>query len=184
MTTTLIDEATRPKAPKIDGVTPAQRARGRHLAAFHRMHLQQFDEIRGLIERIEAGEPLAQTLAARIPDMAMMRNYRMFGALCGQECQWLTFHHQAEESELFPLLRSKGGEGLRRVVDRLIEEHTVVHALLVELHAGAEAMMASPGAGGYERLRSTFESLERVIRSHFKYEETELEEAMGLYWVD
>lgn len=182
MTTTLIDESTRPKAPRIEGVTPSQRARGRHLAEFHRMHLQQFDQIRALIDRIEAGEPVADQLAAAIPDMTVARNYRLFGALCGRECQWLTFHHDAEESELFPLLKARGGEGLRRVVERLIEEHRVVHALLVELQTRAEAMAVSADSERYEGMKATFDALDRVIRSHFKYEEAELEEAMGLYW--
>jgi hypothetical protein len=44
-TMTLLDDTTRPKAPKIQGVTAGQRQMGQRLALFHRCHLQQLQAV-------------------------------------------------------------------------------------------------------------------------------------------
>lgn len=178
---TLIDEANRPKAPAIDGATPMHRRQGLRLAAIHRLHLGQFAEVQGLVERIAAGEAQAAALGAAVDGMAMTRNYRLFGAVCGEECQMLTFHHTAEDTQIFPQLEASGVSGLIRVVEQLRAEHEVVHALIDELRAGAEAILRDPGPAAFAQLRDTLGRMEAVLRSHFHYEETELAEALGYY---
>jgi hypothetical protein len=174
----LLDDRTRPKAPKIEGVTPAQRAHGRRLAMIHRFHLQQMAEVHLAMERIEAGEEELARLGDAVSSMQMADNYRRFGALCGRECELLTFHHTGEDQLLFPAL-DKGSEGLRKVVERLRAEHEIVHQLLEELEAAAIRTMQQPGPDTFASLREVFETLERVVVSHFGYEQEELEEAIG-----
>ena len=182
MSTPVLDETTRPKAPKINGITDAQRRQGQQLAMIHRMHLQQIEQVEAIMAQIEAGNTKAHQVAEAVAGLEMIRNYRLFGNLCGQECQLLTFHHTAEDRQIFPALM-QGSEGLRRVVERLMYEHTIIHALLEELETRAVALLQSPEQDNFTALSETFRQLAATVRSHFGYEETELEEAIGYHGI-
>lgn len=176
-----LNVAARPKAPPIEGTTNVQRRQGRQLAAIHRMHLQQMGQVRRVMDAIAAGKTGPGALARAVPDLDMTRNYRQFGNLCGQECQFLDYHHSAEEQQIFPHLEGRGNAGLRAVIDKLREEHKVVHALLERLYSDAVRLVQDPSGDSFDEAKATFEALERVVRSHFGYEEEELEEALGVY---
>jgi hypothetical protein len=177
---TFLDNATRPKAPKIEGITPAQRMAGKRLALIHDYHLEQMNEVRWVMEQVEAGEQSAAALAEAISSLQMAANYRAFGNLCGRECQMLTLHHTIEDHSLFPALRA-GSDGLRKVVDRLQEEHAVIHRLLQTLYDNAINAVRQPGRETFAATRAAFLALDRVVRSHFGYEQEELEEALGYF---
>lgn len=183
-TTTLIDETTRPKAPPIEGLDPFQELRGKRLAFIHQMHLQELDRTRQLMHLIEAGERRLAELGEAVSSLQMVESYRAFGNLCGRECQMLTFHHMAEDQLIFPALDNQGSEGLRKVVQRLREEHEVIHSLLVDLETRAAAAVARADAESFAELKQTFDTLDRTVRSHFGYEQTELEQALGYYDVE
>jgi hypothetical protein len=178
----LLDDATRPKAPKIDGVTPEQRRRGKRLALIHDFHLEQMGEVRWMMAQVEAGAESAGRLREAISTLQMAANYRLFGNLCGRECQMLTLHHSIEDHSIFPLLR-EGSQGLRRVVDRLSAEHGIIHRLLLALEDHADETVNTPGPESFARLKAAFLALDRVVRSHFGYEQEELEEALGYFAV-
>jgi hypothetical protein len=177
---TFLDDATRPKAPKIEGVTPAQRQRGKRLALIHDFHLEQMNEVRWVMEQVEAGEAGVAELRDAISALQMAANYRLFGNLCGQECQMLTLHHTIEDHSIFPVLR-RGSGGLRQVVDRLSQEHLIIHRLLQALEDSAINAVREPGGETFAELKAAFLALERVVRSHFGYEQEELEEALGYF---
>lgn len=183
MTINIFDIAARPKAPAIAGATAEHRRRGKHLAAIHRMHLQNMNEIRVVIDEVEAGVASHASAAEAVADMDMMRSYRTFGGMCGQQCQILNSHHTIEDTSLFPILRARGDEGLRKVVDRLAAEHLVIHELLEEVWGEASALTRAPDEGTFRKLKEAFDRLDAAVRSHFGYEETELEEALGVYGV-
>lgn len=178
-TITLLDDATRPKAPKIPNVTPEQRRHGRQLAMIHRLHLAQLEEVRLAMEMADQGAAGPEAVRDAVASLDMATNYHRFGTLCGRECWALTYHHTSEDQQVFPIVR-QAGDGIARVVDRLIAEHQIVHQLLVKLAEGATAVLDAPSRENFVALRDTFETLERVVRSHFGYEETELEEAIGV----
>jgi hypothetical protein len=177
-----LDDATRPKAPKIEGVTPAQRRQGKRLALIHDYHLSQMNEVRWVMEQVEAGAQSAATLLEAISSLQMAANYRLFGNLCGQECQMLTAHHTIEDYSIFPLLRH-GSDGLTKVVDRLSQEHLIIHQLLEALEDKAVNAVNEPGAETFSELKAAFLALDRVVRSHFGYEQEELEEALGYFGI-
>ncbi len=179
----LLDDRTRPKAPRLEGATDAHRRQGRRLATIHRLHLQQMAEVRRVMERVAAEEADTDALDAALSGLDMRRNYTAFGNLCGQECGMLTFHHTAEDRMLFPVLAAQANEGLRKVVERLAAEHEVVHALIERMEEAAGDAIRAPGADTFARLRDAFETLERVVVSHFGYEQEELEEALGYYGI-
>lgn len=181
------DDSTRPTAPPIPGANVAHRAHGQRLRLFHRFHLQQLAQLRRALEELGTGSDDdvtgdAEALTRQVGSMAMLENYRRFGSLCGRECQLLTLHHTIEDQEIFPHLRETG-EGLRRVIDRLSAEHAIVHELLVRLEEASRGYAEDPGAETRAGLRQVFDALERVVISHFGYEERELEEAIGFYGI-
>ena len=177
---TVLDHANRPKAPKIANLTTAQRQRGRLLSQFHDFHRQQLTQVQTFMRGVEDGALSAAALATTISDLQMAANYRRFGNLCGQECRMLSGHHGIEDANIFPILHHVGSPGLRRVVERLAAEHLVVHELIEELNTHARIMLQNPNAKNFAMLKNIFTTLDRVVRSHFGYEETELEEALGV----
>lgn len=176
-----LKEAERPHAPAIPVATDQHRRQGLHLAAIHRMHLRDVAEIQDLIARIDSDTTAPTQLADKMQTLAMARNIRTFGTLCGGECNRLLFHHDAEEQQVFPILEQRGSDGLRAVVRKLRDEHEIIHTLLVDLATGAQQILSEPGPSAYADLRATFTALQAALRSHFHYEETELQEALGVY---
>jgi len=182
-----LDDATRPLAPPIEGASDLHRAHGRRLTLFHRYHLQQLAQLRRALDdlekdNLEIGIRNADAVAEQVRSLAMIENYRRFGSLCGQECQLLTLHHTIEDQDIFPQLR-ESSEGLRKVIDRLSAEHLIVHELLVRLQEATRQLARGPKVETLTSLRRVYEALERVVISHFGYEERELEEALGFYGI-
>lgn len=178
-----VDYGTRPTMPAMPEATDADRRMGRRLAAIHRMHLNDVGRIGIVLDRIEAGEASGKDLTDAVTSAEFAQNVRQFGSLCGRECKVLNGHHDIEEFALLPELASKGNDALRAVVDRLKEEHKVVHELLVRLERAAMALMFEVDAEKFSEARAVFRQLETVVHSHFGYEETQLEEAIGVFKV-
>lgn len=180
-----LDEATRPRAPELAGATDAHRVSGRRLAAIHRMHLAELGRVREPLERYVAAagadENAGRDLSARLEDLTMRDTIARFGAICGQACQMLEAHHTIEDRAIFPALARH--EPMRAVVERLAAEHRTIHALIERLVETARAAIASPAPQNLTALRDAYDTLERTIRSHFGYEERELETALGYFGV-
>lgn len=176
-----IDEAARPSVPPIPDVTDKQRRAGLHLAAIHRMHLREMSKGRMVLRHIIEGEEDPSALIDALQGMEMVQNMRLFGNLCGQECRVLTFHHDAEEHHIFPILEAQPLDGLRAVVAQLRKEHEVVHELLNRLEAAAHNLVNDPTEANFQTAAEIFDRLDTVVRSHFGYEETELRDALGVF---
>lgn len=175
-----LDEAARPAAPPLPDATDGHRRKGRQLAVIHAGYLRDMARIAAVIARIEAGDTPPAHLAQIVLATDMAQNYRAFGSLCGQECQILNMHHSIEEHHMFPDLEARA-TGFGAVVAKLRAEHKVVHELLERLAAAAHGMMQTPDADSFAALRDIYRQLHMVVQSHFKYEETALEEAIGVY---
>lgn len=175
-----VETGTRPSAPALPHVTDAQRRKGRQLAAIHRHYLQDLARIRAVIDRIEAGDTPPAHLAQIVLASDMAQNFAAFGNLCGQGCQMLAMHHNIEQHHMFPEIEAKAPP-FAALIARLREEHEVVHELLNRLADCAARLTRSPDADGFAETRDVFKALLRAIQSHFRYEETELESAIGVY---
>ncbi|MHC2086505.1 hemerythrin domain-containing protein [Methylobacterium sp. CM6244] len=174
-----LDDATRPRAPAIPGVTPAQRAQGRRLGLYHCHHLEELAAVRYALSRLLAGAGNVEAVSHRMASLSMIENYRTFGNLCGRQCHLLQMHHDIEEGSLYPHLRQN--VGLRPVLDRLGAEHRTVHALLERIRETSNAIASDPTRESILALNEIYEVFERIVVSHFGYEERELEEAIGFY---
>ncbi len=178
----LPDDSTRPTGPKFDDLTIEQRAPGRHLQMIHNHFRENMQVLRDMIEQAQAGTIGAEELNARAGAMPMLENYRRFGALCGQHCQIIHTHHSIEDQAIFPHLSDKA-EAFRRVVERLMAEHEIVHELLVRLIDALNALLQDPGPDNFETTREIYETLEKLLISHFGYEEEEIGDALGYYGI-
>ena len=175
-----VEDGARPEAPIFEGVSDGQKEGGRHLAAIHRYYLADLSRIAQVLRRIKAGDAPPQDLSRIILAADMTQNLRAFGTLCGQQCTVLTMHHNIEEQALFPELHHKGDTALRAVIDRLRAEHEVVHELLERLAASAHELVDDPSPEMFDATGEIFERLVAVVTSHFRYEETELRDALGV----
>jgi iron-sulfur cluster repair protein YtfE (RIC family) len=171
---TLLDDSNRPKAPRLENLTPPQRRQGQRLSLYHNYHRQQLRQVESAMVQID------DTLLTKISELDMRHNFKVFGNMCGQECQMLSGHHGIEDQAMFPVLHQVGSSGLKKVVERLMAEHLVVHELIEELESLAHHAIQSPTPENYAKLRSTFTELNTSVQSHFGYEETELEDALGV----
>ena len=81
-----LDDATRPKAPKLEGLTAGQREAGQHLKMIHDHLRDNMGVLRRLIGQAAKGEVSAAEVTAETDDLVMVANFRRFGTLCGQYC--------------------------------------------------------------------------------------------------
>ena len=177
-----LDDATRPHAPRLAGVTASQREAGLHLRMIHDHLRDNMQVLRRLIDAAAAGEVTAAQLAEETADLAMVANFRRFGNLCGQHCQFVHGHHSLEDAMVFPAL-AQVSEPLRRVADRLQQEHRVIHELLLRLIGALERLVAEPTSEHFAQARRDYEAMERVLASHLGYEEDEIGDALGVYGI-
>jgi hemerythrin-like domain-containing protein len=175
-----LDDATRPKAPKLDGLTPAQRAPGLHLKEIHDHLRGNMAMLRGLIDQASTGEIGSAEVDAQTAGLAMVANFRRFGTLCGHHCQFVHGHHSIEDAHLFPALAAKS-EAFRKVTDRLQAEHVVVHELLMRLIDALHQLADEPSRESFESATAIYDALERVLLSHLGYEEDEIGDAIGYF---
>lgn len=175
-----LDDATRPHAPKLEGLTPAQRAGGEHLKMIHDHLRGNMQMLRRLIDQAAAGTVSAAEVSAQTADLAMVANFRRFGTLCGQYCQFVHGHHSLEDAMLFPAL-ARQSEIYRKIAERLQAEHVVVHELLIRLIGALEALADAPTQPNFEAAKTVYDALERVLLSHLGYEEEEVGDAIGYF---
>ena len=176
------DDSTRPEIPQTE-LTEQQRQPMRHLRAIHEHHRRNMRMMAGMLEGVRKGDTSASELHAHIKDNPIVENYRVFGNLCGQHCQLVNGHHSIEDAHMFPALEGKNA-ALDKIVQRLREEHEVVHALLKRLAKAAEGLTETPSATDFSETRAIFDQLVTVVQSHFHFEETALAAALGVYQID
>ena len=176
-----VEDGVRPSAPAIAGATDGDRKKGRHLAMIHRHYLMDLARIRKLMVRIEAGDAPPEELTEIVLHSDMAKNLSAFGSICGQACHALMMHHDIEEAHMFPGIDAPATKGIRAVVARLRQEHRVIHELLNRLAVAAHACAEEATEAQFEELGAVYSKLLEQVRSHFRYEETELEEAIGVY---
>lgn len=177
-----LDDATRPAPPKLEGLKPEHKHAGEHLRQVHGHLRDNMKTLRVLIERASQGLVSAGEVAEATDNMAMVANFRRFGTLCGQYCQFVHGHHSLEDQMLFPAIAAQG-EVFRRIADRLQAEHVVVHELLVRLVDGLNALASEPSRENFEAAKTVYEALERVLLSHLGYEEDAIGDAMGYFGI-
>jgi len=174
------DDSTRPVGPNLGDLTPQQQLPARHLRAIHEHHRRNMRMMRGMLEGVRKGDTSASELHQHIKDNPILENYRVFGNLCGQHCQLIDGHHSIEDAHMFPALEGHS-DVLDKVIQRLRDEHEIVHALLVRLADVSAYLIEQPSEKQFNLVVEVHEALEKLLLSHFGYEENEAGAALGFY---
>lgn len=172
------DERTRPTTTAYDEVGADERAAGEHLRAIHDMYRQGLAQVAHVIDQVVDGAAGLGEAREAVRQLGLRTAVERAGSFCGQLCRAVETHHRIEDAYLYPALRI-ADDGLGPVLDRLDDEHVVVHELLVRLDATLVAVAAEP-----ERvrvLREEFTHLRRLLESHFVYEEDQIGGALGVH---
>ncbi|MFI6259983.1 LLM class flavin-dependent oxidoreductase [Micromonospora zamorensis] len=173
------DESVRPTGPMPDPdrtYTPHEQATGAHLVQIHDGLRAELAQIHDLIEQVAAGEIDAGTARSHINTMTMRQNRWTLGVYCESYCRIVTTHHTIEDQSLFPRLRARDPR-LGPVVDRLEQEHHVIHDVLEGVDRALVAYVGSPD--GLTELRAAVDLLTDALLSHLSYEERELVEPLA-----
>ncbi|MEU8257489.1 LLM class flavin-dependent oxidoreductase [Micromonospora inaquosa] len=173
------DESTRPSGPTPDPertYTPQEQATGAHLVQIHDGLRAELAQIHDLIDQVAAGEIDAGAARSHINTMTMRQNRWTLGVYCESYCRIVTTHHTIEDQSFFPRLRAQDPR-LGPVVDRLEQEHHVIHDVLEGVDRALVAYVGSPD--GLAELRAAVDLLTDALLSHLSYEERELVEPLA-----
>ncbi|MCP2243650.1 LLM class flavin-dependent oxidoreductase [Lentzea aerocolonigenes] len=175
----LWDEANRPKgpAPEADAVyTASGKALSRQLIGVHNHLRDELTKIRLVVRQVAEGVIDVGAARSEINTMTMRQNNWTMGAYCESYCRLVTIHHTHEDRSLYPQLRA-GDARLGPVLDRLTEEHQVIHEVLERLDAALVATVAEPKR--VVEVQEAVDLLTDTLLSHLSYEERELVEPMA-----
>ncbi len=174
----LWEEHSRPTAPRTDGrsYTAHEQAAGQHLIDVHDMLRRELSQVRDIVDQVAAGQLTAGTARARVNEMTMRQNNWTLGAYCESYCRIVDQHHTLEDRSVFPHLR-RSEDGLAPVVDRLEEEHRVIHEVLERVDRALVTLVSEPGR--VDEVQSAVDLLTDTLLSHLSYEERELVEPLA-----
>ena len=172
------DEASRPTYPvRPDPGGQAaydahQLAVPQHLVEVHDHLRAELAQLRDVVDQVVRGHLAAGSARSAVNAMTMRQNNWTLGAYCESYCRVVTGHHGLEDTAVFPHLRRSDPDAVA-VLDRLEEEHEVIHDVLDDVDRALVALVADePGA--LDRLRHVVDLLTDTLLSHLAYEEREL----------
>ena len=178
------DESTRPTGPAPDPdrtYTAPEQATGQHLVDVHDALRAELAQLHSLVEQVAAGTLDAGGARSHVNTLALRQNKWVLGTYCESYCRIVTTHHTLEDRSVFPHLRRADGR-LGPVLDRLEEEHRVIHDILERVDRALVHFVSVPD--GTPELRAAVDLLSDALLSHLSYEERELVEPLarvGLY---
>jgi len=175
----LWDEGSRPVAPAPPpdaGYTARGRAVGSHLIEIHDHLRGELAQLRDLIDQVRNGAVGAGQARSAINEMTMRQNDWTLGAYCASYCRIVTGHHTLEDEAVFPYLRASE-PGLAPVIDRLADEHKVIHQVLGDVDRALVDLLRNPG--DFTGIQQAADILSDTLLSHLAYEEGQLIEPLA-----
>jgi hypothetical protein len=179
--TQLWDESTRPsrtESPPDVTYTRVGRAVGSHLIAVHDHLRDELDKIRELVDDVVSGMVSPSDAVNSLDEFAIRQNNWTVGAYCAAYYRMIALHHGLEDSDVFPHLRTCEVQ-LEPVIDRLSDEHHVIHDVLEGLDRALVELVTDPS--DFTDLRRATDILTDALLSHLAYEERELVEPLARY---
>jgi hemerythrin-like domain-containing protein len=172
------DESTRPhRSPSQSDADYSETGRqvGQHLVDVHDMLRRELSELRRIVAQVRDGALDAGDARSALNEMAMRQNDWTLGAFCARYCNTVARHHGLEDEAIFPHLVASD-ERLEPVIDRLAEEHLVIHDAIEEVDG---ALVAHINSHDFARLQAAIDLLTDALLSHLSYEEYELVEPLA-----
>ena len=178
-TARLWDEADRPThpGPPPDAMyTPRGRAIGGHLIEVHDHLRSELARVRDLVSQVREGAIDAAGARSAINELTMRQNDWTLGAYCASYCRFVTGHHTLEDEAVFPHLRSREPD-LEPVIDRLTDEHKIIHQVLNDLDRALVGHLLDPA--DFSGVQEAVDILTDTLLSHLAYEEAQLVEPLA-----
>jgi alkanesulfonate monooxygenase SsuD/methylene tetrahydromethanopterin reductase-like flavin-dependent oxidoreductase (luciferase family) len=175
----LWDEASRPQAPAAPPgtrYTDFSRAVGGHLIQVHDMLREELATVRDLVAQVRDGRMDPARARSELSQLTIRQNNWTMGAYCQSYCRVVTGHHGLEDSAVFPHLR-RSERGLAPVLDRLQEEHVLIHGVLDSVDRALVDFITDPARDA--ELQEAIDLLTDTLLSHLAYEERELVEPLA-----
>ena len=172
------DESTRPhRPPSGEQLEYSETGRqvGQHLVDVHDMLRRELSELRDIVSQVRAGALDAGEARSALNEMAMRQNDWTLGAFCSRYCHAVARHHGLEDDAIFPHL-ARSDATLTPVIDRLTDEHLVIHDAIEEVD---RALVAHINDHDFARLQAAIDLLTDALLSHLSYEEHELVEPLA-----
>jgi len=92
---------------------------------------------------------------------------------CMHYCRFVHQHHTIEDAAMFPMVRRQD-PSLNPVVDRLEEDHLIVHHITERIVAAADLVAADPNEAHRAEVVQGLLDLEEHLLSHLAFEEQTL----------
>jgi hypothetical protein len=136
-----------------------------------------------VVDQVRRGAITVGAARSVINTMAMRQNNWTLGAYCESYCRIVTGHHTLEDHSVFTHLRQREPD-LGAVLDRLQEEHVVIHDVLEQVDDALVGLVGAPAYGAdanaaLDELQRTLDLLTDTLLSHLSYEERELIEPLA-----
>ena len=149
---------------------------GKHLVDVHDMLRRELGELRDVLAQVRAGALSAGAARSALNEMALRQNDWTLGAFCARYCGAVAQHHGLEDDAIFPhLVRSDAG--LQPVIERLADEHLVIHDAIQAVDRSLVRHMHDPD--DFEPIQEAIDFLTDALLSHLSYEEHEIVEPLA-----
>jgi hypothetical protein len=171
----LWDETTRPTLDGSAGAayTTQQETYHQHLVEIHDHLRSELSRLHGLVEEVRRGVLTAVEARSEVHAMSLRQNNWTLGAYCQSYCGFVNGHHSLEDASVFPHLR-RAEPGAAPVLDRLSEEHVVIHHLLDDVDRVLVGLVRDADAEALDAVEASLQTLGDRLLSHLAYEEREL----------
>jgi hemerythrin-like domain-containing protein len=154
---------------------PTHAGAGAHLVEVHDGLRAELERLRDIVEQVIASEEQAHRARNVVNELTMRQNNWTLGAYCAQYCRFVTGHHSLEDRSVFPHLRRRD-PSLGPELDRLEQEHVVIHDLLEQLDDALVGLVS--GASGTSELQRAVDRLADSLLTHLSSEEDALVDAL------
>ena len=177
------DETTRPTYAGPGDAPYQQPGVPQHLVDIHDHLRVELAAVRDLVDQVRRGALSVGAARSVINTMSMRQNNWTLGAYCESYCRIVTGHHTLEDHSVFTHLRSRDPD-LGAVLDRLQEEHVVIHDVLEQVDDALVGLVGAPSYGAdataaLDELARALDLLTDTLLSHLAYEERELIEPLA-----
>jgi alkanesulfonate monooxygenase SsuD/methylene tetrahydromethanopterin reductase-like flavin-dependent oxidoreductase (luciferase family)/hemerythrin-like domain-containing protein len=178
---TVWDETARPVAPPAPAgheYAPHAREVGQHLIDVHGMLREELERIHQVITQVRSGALSVAGARSAINETALRQNNWELSAFCANYCSRITQHHGLEDAQIFPHLR-RSDPGLAPVVDRLQQEHEIIHEVVEGVDRALVDLVRTDG--DFTALQKAADLLSDALLSHLAYEEQQLVEPLARF---
>ena len=179
------DETARPTYAAPDDSSYPQAVVPQHLLDIHDHLRTELGTVRDLVDQVRRGQLTVGAARSVINTMTMRQNNWTLGAYCESYCRIVTGHHTLEDHSVFTHLRRRDPD-LGAVLDRLQEEHVVIHDVLEQVDDALVGLVGAPSYGAdattaLDELQRALDLLTDTLLSHLAYEERELIDPLARY---